>query len=535
MHPPNDLGKSASGFLPSPTTSPEKGVVPGTYTEIPYNGAPDLGAESEAGGLLEYWRILRRRKGTLILVAGLGAVIGFLVTIPQTPIYQARTSLEIVSLNQNFLNMKESNPLSDSSSADATDIQTQIKILQSDSLLDRVVDKLHLTGLPAAEPSRVATWRKLLNLPDSHPVDPSEAALSYAAKNLKVRAAGQTRIIELTVDSPNPQIAAAFANTLTTEFIDQSLETRWKTTEHTGEWLSRQLDDMRVRLEKSEDRLQQYANQAGLIFTEKDKNSPSEEKLSQAQLALSNAQADRIVKQSRWEMANSSPPDALPNILDDNSLRDYQGKLTDLNRQIAELRITYKDPAAAIQRVMAQIEPIQASLDRARGDILKRIKNEYDEAMRRESLLTAAYASQRSLVTGEGGKAIQYNILKGEVDSNRQLYDSMLQQLKQSSLSSALRASNIHVVDPAVPPARPYKPEIQSNVSIGLFSGLFLAAAFVIMKERADRSIQDPGETPLFLNLPELGVIPADDTTSRIRLRYVGRQETRCRLRHWRQ
>src|SRR5579871_1279095 len=526
MHQSPDSGHIASGFLPSPTASPEKGVFPARYTEIPYNGVPESVGELDSGGLLEYWQILRRRKGTLLLLAGLGAVIGYLVTIPQTPIYQARTSLEIVSLNQNFLNMKESNPTAESgSSADATDIQTQIKILQSDSLLGRVVDKLHATGLSAAEPSRVETWRKILNLPNPHPTDRSEAALSYARGSLKVRAAPQTRIIELTVDSPNPQIAASFANTLTSEFIDQNLETRWKTTQHTGQWLSSELDDMRIRLEKSESRLQDYANQAGLMFSEKDKNSISEDKLSQVQAALTIAQTDRIVKQSRWEMANSSPANALPNILDDGSLREYQNKLTDLNRQVAELRINYKDPAKPIQAVMAQMVPIQAALDQARGDILKRIKNEYDEAARKENLLAANYASQRALVTGEGGKSIQYNILKGEVDSSRQLYDAMLQQLKQSSLASALDASNIHVVDPAVPSTRPYRPDIQSSAGLGLLSGLFLGAAFVIMRERADRSIQDPGETPLFLNLPELGVIPADDPTARVRLRYVGNKK----------
>src|SRR5208283_1645201 len=102
-----------------------------------------------------------------------------------------------------------------------------------------------------------------------------------ARSRLKVRVAGQTRIIELTVDSPDPRTAAAFANTLTSEFIDQNLETRWKTTQHTGEWLARELDDMRVRLEKSEDRLQHYANDAGLMFTQNEKGSVSEERLVQ--------------------------------------------------------------------------------------------------------------------------------------------------------------------------------------------------------------------------------------------------------------
>jgi succinoglycan biosynthesis transport protein ExoP len=531
MHQSPDSGHTPNGFLPSANGTQEKGVVPVSYTEVPYNGGPDSGAEPQSGGLLEYWRILRRRKGTLIVLASLGAVIGFLVTLPQTPIYQVRTSLEIVSLNQNFLNMKESNPLAESgSSADATDIQTQIKILQSRSLLERVTNKLHAAGLPAADSARVDTWRKLLNLPDPHPVDARESALIFAAKNIKVRAAGQTRIIEITVDSPNPQTAASFANTLTSEFIDQNLETRWKTTSHTGEWLSHELDDMRIHLEQSEGRLQQYANQAGLMFTDKDKNSVSEEKLSQLQLALTAAQTDRVVKQSRWEMANSSPPDALPDILDDASLREYQTKLTELKRQLAEQRAIYKDDYRTVQRVAAQIEPIQAALDRARGDILKRIRNEYDEAVRKEDLLTKDYASQRAVVTGEGSKAIQYSILKREVESNRQLYDAMLQQLKQSSLASALRASNIHVVDPAKPPTRPYKPDSQSSAGIGLFSGLLLGAAFVVMRERADRSIQDPGETQTFLNLPELGVIPADDSGTRVRLRFVGSKKVTTEL-----
>jgi capsular exopolysaccharide synthesis family protein len=501
-------------------TESDKSIVPATYTEVSYNGAPDPNAEPETGGLLEYWHILRRRKGTVIILAVLGAVIGFLVTLPQTPIYQVRTSLEIVSLNQNFLKMQEANPLAESgSSADTTDIQTQIRIIQSDSLLERVVDKLHSTELPAAPPTRFDTWRKALNLPVSKPVDPRQAALLYARGSLKARAAGQTRIIELTVDSPDPRTAAAFANTLTSEFIDQNLETRWKTTQHTGEWLSRELDDMRIRLEKSEDRLQQYANDAGLMFTQNEKGSVSEERLAQFQQALTAAQTDRIVKQSRWEMANSSPPDALPDILNDTALRDYEAKLTELKRQLAEQRAVYKDDYRTVQKVLAQIAPIQAALDAARADILKRIKNEYDESVRKENLLAADYASQRAVVTGEGSKAIQYNIFKRDVESNRQLYDAMLQQLKQSSLASALRASNIHVVDPAKPSTHPYKPDPQSSTGLGLLSGLFIGAAFVVMRERADRTIQDPGETPTFLNLPELGIIPSDDSARRLRVR----------------
>ncbi len=495
------------------------GAMPATYTEIPSTGGvTDSGPDTESGSLLEYWGILRRRKGTLTLIACLGTLIGFLVTLPQTPIYQVRTSLEIVGINQNFLNVKESNPLNEGgASSDEVDIQTQVKIIQSESLIDRVLENLRAGTLPVA--SKPIAWRKLLNLPSPPAADAGEDALMYARKHLSVRSVGQTRIVELTVDSPSPEIAAAFAYTLTNEFIDQNIESRWTSTQRTGEWLSRQLDDIRVRLERSEDRLQGYARQAGLVFTD-EKTNVSEEKLREVQEALSAAQTDRITKESRAEMAKSSPPEALPDILNDPTLRDYQGKITELNRQLAELRVPYTAEHPKVRSVQVQLVAMQTALEKERADILKRIDNEYDEAIRREKLLDAEYAAQRSVVTGEGEKAVQYNILKREVESNRQLYDAMLQQLKQSTLASALRASNIRVVDPAKLPQKPYKPDVPVTASLGLLGGLFIGAALTIMQERANRTIQAPGETPGYLNVPELGIIPADDANALIRVRF---------------
>ena len=391
----------------------------------------------------------------------------------------------------------------------------------------QIKERSSLDPARSAPPAtRFAAWRKFLNLPDPEPAGARDQSISYAKKNYKVRASGQTRIIEVTVDSMSPQVATDFANTLTSEFIDQNLESRWQTTQHTSEWLSRQLDDMRVRLERSEDRLQAYARQAGLLFTGTRKTTFPKEKLLQLQQALSAAQTDRISKQSRWEMANSSPAEALPDMLNDSTLRDYQAKLTELKRQIAELHATYTDESPKVQKVQVQFATLESALSTERADILKRIKNEYDEALRRESLLTADYSAQRTTVTGESGKAVQYDIMKHEVESNRQLYDAMLQQLKQATLASALRASNIRVVDPAKLPGRPYKPDVPISTGLGLLTGVFLGAAFVIMQERADRSIQEPGETQFFLNLPELGIVPAEKAGGRLRLRYIGRKQT---------
>ena len=464
--------------------------------------------ESDSGGLLEYWRVLRRHKGTLIEIIFLGALVGVLLTLPQTPVYQARTALEIQDLNENFLNIKQVTPVSEGNNNPAlTDIQTQIKLLQSELLIKRVLAKLNdrVSGVSKVETSRVAAWRKVLSLPE--PKASAELDAREAARSLKIRAAGQTRIVEALYDSTDPRFAAAFVNTLAQEFIESNIEARWKMSEHTGEWLSRQLDEMRIKLERSEDVLQGYTRSTGLMFTS-EKTSVAEEKLRQLQEALSKAQADRATSQSRWEITKTSPSDALPDVLNDSSLRSLQDKLTELRRQQAELITIYTEKHSKVKRVEAQIAPLEAALQKERSAIVGRLRNDYAAALRREKLLTADYAAQSHLVSAQAEKSIQYNILKREVDSNRQLYEAMLQQVKQASIASAMRASNVRIVDPAEPPKRPYKPSLPLNGALGLLSGLFIGVAVVIMRERADRTLQEPGETQFWLNIPELCVIP---------------------------
>jgi capsular exopolysaccharide synthesis family protein len=325
---------------------------------------------------------------------------------------------------------------------------------------------------------------------------------------MKVRATPRTRVIEVTIDSTNPQIAADFANTLDNEFIEQNLEARWKNTQRMGDWLSRELDDAREKLTRAEDAMQTYARNAGLIFTGPD-SSVATEKLQQIQQQLSAATADRIGKQARYELAQKAPPDALPDVLNDQGYRETQAKLNDLHRQVADLSAIYNPDFGKLKQAQAQAASLQTAIDRNRTNIVARIQNDYIDALRREKLLAAAYDIQTREVTGQGEKAIQYNILKREVESSRQLYDTMLQQMKQSAVATALRAGNVRVVDPATLPDTPVSPSLRIDSAIGLLLGLFMGVALVLIRERADRTLQQPGDAQLCTDLPELGAIPS--------------------------
>jgi capsular exopolysaccharide synthesis family protein len=492
---------------------------PQTFPPEPYGR--DGKKDGSQAGLMDYGRILRRRKGTVILIAFLGLLVGILITLPQTPVYQARTSLEVVDVNQDFLNMRQALPVSDAGTYTAVaDIQTQIKILQSETLNARTVQKLRAvnTGDLKAETGRIPAWRKALDLPAPSPIDRRESDLRAAAAHLKVRPTGNTRIIELLFDSTNPQLAADFLNTLTNEYIDQNMEARWQMSQRTADWLGKQLDDMRIKLEHSEDSLQAYARQAGLMFIGA-QGSVSEERLRQLQSSLSAAEAERIGKQSKWEFAKAASPEILPNVLNDASLQADQGKLAELQRQRADLITVFQPEYARVKRLDSQIAELEKGLAAERKSLLERVREDFEEAAHRESLLAHDYASQAQLVTADSEKSIQYNILKREVDSNRQIYDAMLQKLKESSIASAMRASNIRVVDAAKAPKSPYKPSLEQDAGLGLLAGLFLGIVFVVMREREDRTLQEPGETPFWLNLPELGVIPSALERGHLRIR----------------
>ena len=479
--------------------------LPGNYPAY----TPD--DEPEHGPLLELWCFFRRNPAKIVIATLLGILASIAFTLPQTRIYQAMATLEIQEMNENFLDFKETSPVSEGNpSAAISGIQTQLRIITSTTLIERVLDKLPPEHLPPRSKlqqllHRGAKASERANVP---PVSDRDAAVEHARQNLHVKDARQTRIVDLLYDSPDPHYAAAFVNTLAQEYIDQNVEARWKMSQRTAEWLQRQLGEMRKKLADSEDRLQSYARRSKLLFTE-DKQSPTEEKLRQVQEALSKAEEDRMAKQALMETSLNTAPEALPEVLNDISLRDYQNKLTDLRRQRAELSTVFKPNFDLVKRLDAQISTLESALNTERAAILQRIRNDYESAVRREKLLDSSYAAQSDVVSAEGERAVQYGILKRDVDSNRQLYELMLHRVNETSIASAMRASNVRIVDPGRDPSRPYKPVLALNLLWGITVGLLAGVAMAVVSERGDRRIHKPGDLGFHLSVPELGAVPS--------------------------
>jgi capsular exopolysaccharide synthesis family protein len=465
--------------------------------------------KEEPNFVVTYWRLIRRRRGLVLLVGFLGLLITGVATLLMQPVYQAHLSLEIQGLNDNFMNMKSvdpTNPLPDYS-AEAY-IQTEMKILQSDLLLQRTVEKLKTSyrQLPPPGAATSSGWQRLWHRnPD--PKSTWDVLLASAARGVQVRVAGTTHIVEIFCDSADPTLAADFANVLVKEFIDHNRESRWKTTQDTGEWLGTQLQDVRAKLEKSGVELQEYARQTGIQITS-EKISVAEEKLRQVQEELTKAQADRVLKQSVYDLSVKQP-NHMPEILETSDLNEYRSKLLELRRKRAELRASMTPENPKVGEVDGQITEIQSALDKERQKLVQRARDGYEAAQGREDLLTEIYKAQAALVTDQSAKAIKYDVLKREVDTNRQMYEAMLQRVREAGISAAMQSSNFSVVDEAKPPSSPYKPSLPKNASLGFLAGLLVGIVIVAFEEHADRSIQSPGDSQICLNLPELGVVPS--------------------------
>jgi uncharacterized protein involved in exopolysaccharide biosynthesis len=267
---------------------PSRGFQPIPYGERPQNEKP---GGDDSIGVLEYLRIVQRHRGTIILFAFLGLLAAVLYTMPQTPLFRARTVIEVQDINNDFLNTRSVNPVADDNQSNVlTDVQTQMKIIQSDQLIDRVIQKLKSEGKlpPVRSTSRFAALKKLLNLPENKDSDPDYTLEQAALRSLTIHQLGQTRVLEILYTSPNPKFASDFVNTLTSEYVESNLEARWRMSERTETWLNKQLDDMRVKLERSEAALQEYAERSGLLFTtpasgSTEKTNVSEDKLRQLQ------------------------------------------------------------------------------------------------------------------------------------------------------------------------------------------------------------------------------------------------------------
>lgn len=495
-------------FLPSGSEDePIQSIVRSSNLQYPDGlrqqyPAPPNGA-AEEGTPFRPVRLLRKYWLLLLALMILGGALGFTSVVLSSPMYRSRLLLEVQNSSGVLRNGEGGGEASE------IDIQTQVNILHSGSFLKRGADRMQSDSVPLAPKGRDVFSRLRQRI---HPAtqDPSEAArtgLNAAIGSFDARPVTRTRLIELTTQSTSPEVAAQFLNAMALEFIDDSRQSRLQTARKTGEWLAAQIEETKSRVQESEEHLREFVQASGNVFAGQDVTL-DDAKLSQLKGDLARTQSERIARQTRYELTQKYPPEHLGEVLDDAVLRGYQQQIEGLKREKATLLTTYTDKHEKVRKVDAALEVLQRSYDNEVNSVLKRIKHDYEASIKQEKALNGAYAGQSQRVGSEAVKAAQYNALKRDVETQRQTYQTLLLQLNQTSLSSSVPVTPIRIVENAIVPEIPYKPQPVLNISFGTLFGVALTAGLIFLKERMDRTIKVPGMSRRLFNAPELGVIP---------------------------
>jgi capsular exopolysaccharide synthesis family protein len=469
-----------------------------------------------------YWvRVLWDRRWWVVAPVLLGIVCGLIWSLSIPVLYTARATINIRGLNENYLDMKDVDPNAGAGEyPDSTYVQTQISILQSSALVNRVIRDLKLLNRPDLfdPPTRLPGLSAFLDGRRSDvPVSIVEARRSVL-KNLSARLVGQSRIVEVSFQNPDRHVAAALVNTLAERYCDFTAEARIQEAERTRHYLAAQLNELKRKLEDSGYALQRFAEGNKLLITgEKNNVNVAEERLRQLQDEMSRAQADRIAKQSRLAATAEASPDLVPEVLDSGPLREYQVKLAELRRQRAEASTLYAPTSYKVRRIDDQIAELERTAEQERMNVMKRSRNEYDAAAKREAALTAVYAEQSAKVMDQSAKLIRYGMLRSEVDTNRAVYDSVLQKTRQAGVAAAMRPPNAHVIDAAEVPEAPSS-TTGRNLFLGSLAGVLTGILLVFARQRSDASMHLPGDAAAYLNVRELGAIPRTKQTGAARV-----------------
>jgi succinoglycan biosynthesis transport protein ExoP len=453
--------------------------------------------------LYDYLLILRKHQWLILSFLLAVVTIVAIATFRMQPVYIATARIEMDRENANIL------PFQGSDSYDfmmdlENYIETQSKILTSETLALQTIRNSGLSARPEF----------------SSPDGPSEAIASGSLANqkrppelagflgsLSVKRVPNSRLMDVSFESTDPQLAARIVNAHIATYIEQNFRSRYDATTRATTWLTDQLEELKIKVQKAEDARIAYERQ-NQIWTIDDKQNITTQRLSDVNKQLTDAQSERMKKESLYQFAKSGNLDAVPQVQSNSGLVDLLKKRTDASSQYNDALSQYGPNFPKVQRLQAQLKELDDSVEKEKQKILAVLESDYREVRQRETLLTQALDVQKAEANQMAEKLVEYNILKREAEANKTLYDGLMTKFKETAISQSLRSSNIRVVDPAMIPSTPARPAKTRNVTLAFLVGLVGGIGLALLREYLDNTVKTPDDVETLARLPSLAVVP---------------------------
>src|ERR1039457_2105335 len=435
----------------------------------------------EESPLLHYWRILRKRRWAVAATVAIVFALSVIATLKATRLYQATSKVAIFPETPNVLGLKG---VEDSSADYQYDValETQAAILRSDVLAMKVIDAVHLDG----GASSAAGLEGSLPISNMQP-DSARAAsmLGSFRGGLSIQIIPNSRLVQISYTSSDPRLATEIVNVLVKKYIEENFKTKYEAVTQTSEWLSTELADLELKVQTSEEKLVRYQKDHSILGIDEKQNIVTA-KLDELNKEVTAAQSERIQKDSSYRFATSGDPILFAKISPEGSaglLGRLREKEADLDTQYAVLTTQFGSGYPKVVELNNQLKQVRTQIAAEEKKMQERIRNDYLAALQREELLTSAFEEQKREANKLNESSIEYSVLKRDAESNRQLYDNLLQRLKEAGVSAGLRSGNIRVVDIARTPTFPITPNIPRNLMLGLLLGLGAGIGLAFMLE----------------------------------------------------
>jgi capsular exopolysaccharide synthesis family protein len=479
--------------------------------------------EEDSINLRQYWAVIMRRKWTVLTFFGIVVVAGMTATYLTTPIYRASTTLQIDQEEAKIVQYEQVQSAAQTGWNTEEYMRTQQEVLRSKAIAERVVTELNLTEHSMFNaPPRKTGLSKWLPWFDSEEPAKLETGLTSAALadkvsgiagavqgGLSVEPVANSRLLRVSFDSPDAKLAAQIANSIASVFINHNLARRMDATAYAKTFLQDRLQLVQAKLEDSEKALVAFARQEELIKASSDKEGDvNTQVLSGFTVALTQAQQERIKAEALYNSTQGASIEALPEVMENKTIQALKERLQKLEADYQENLKVYKPAYPKMQQLQTQIAETQEAINTELQNVRSSIKARYQAAAAQEAALSAKVRESKQGILSEQDRSIQYNILRREVETNRQLYEGLLQRLKEVGVAGGVGTNNISVVDKAEAPGGPYKPNPTRNLMIAIFLGLAGGIGLAFLFEHLDDTIKGADELEQLFGLPVLGVIP---------------------------
>lgn len=470
-------------------------------------------------------RVLRKNQRFVLIFAGILSSIIVTAAFLMKDVYQPVARLEIDPLSSGIKTLQE---IEDGKAADNQDyLETQAQILQSEGLALRVIRALHLDQIPefvsnreleksqkqqnqATQPgpragSEPAFLQEQVELANRTPSE--SMALGVFKSRLAITPVRNSRLVEVSYASHDPQLAQLITNTLVTQFIDQNYRNRYTSTMQASEWLSIQLNDLRQKVVEANQAVADYQKRYGLVEVD-DRDVPLAQLMSEVNHQLSDAQADRIQSEAYVRMIDLGQQDSIPAVRDDQVYQNLMTHYADARAQLAQARTIYGDENTNVKKLQDQSNELSAQIAAERVRMVNQVRTAYSAARNREEMMLEAREKLKGQMGDATSHMVSFHLLRNEAMAKAELYNTLQARLKEAGIYAGLRSSNINIVDLAPRLAHATSPHREFIVGAGVTMSLMLAVILAFVRESLDNTVRTPDDVQDCTGLPSFAVLP---------------------------